>query len=250
MSDKQTSGFIARVAELGGARLILELMLVAGIFVLGYSLLQSRNANIRAEIEAKPAQSRIAARDAQAQQKVKQYQSLKKTKKTSQQIAQAFPEVADLPTPPSVFPPAPTTGPQSSKQAGGGEPKAGGTARPTSPGELPEAPTPQNWHDILPYTPSLPESLNSEKLGVTTSGLYFPPQDIKPLFDRLADCKAMEAHLGTCQANFKDMTAERDAYKKAARGGGFWVRLKSNTKMLLIGAGGGLVITCATGHCR
>lgn len=55
------------------------------------------------------------------------------------------------------------------------------------------------------------------------AGIFFPPADAKSLFDRLADCKAMESQLSACQQNYLDMKKERDLAAKAHRGS-FWQR--------------------------
>jgi preprotein translocase subunit Sss1 len=57
------------------------------------------------------------------------------------------------------------------------------------------------------------------------AGIVIPPEDVKPLFDRLADCKAMESQLSACQQNYLDMKKERDLAVKA-RSGSFWQRAK------------------------
>jgi hypothetical protein len=69
-----------------------------------------------------------------------------------------------------------------------------------------------------------------------------PPADLKPLFDRLQDCRACQEQLGAAQQDLSDerakvaaLTIERDAAVKAARGGGFWSRFRTDAKWFVIG---------------
>lgn len=69
-----------------------------------------------------------------------------------------------------------------------------------------------------------------------------PQADLKPLFDRLEDCRACQEELAHAQGDLEDERAkvsalaiERDAALKAARGGGFWSRLRSDVKWFAIG---------------
>lgn len=80
-----------------------------------------------------------------------------------------------------------------------------------------------------------------------------PEADLKPLYDYLQDCRACTAKLAAAQADLADerakvaaLTSERDAATKAAKGGGFWVRVKRGAKWLAVGAALGFVAAEAT----
>jgi len=69
-----------------------------------------------------------------------------------------------------------------------------------------------------------------------------PVEDLKPLFDFAADCKACQARLAASDAarqddavKLKAVTIERDAAVKAAKGGGKWASVRTAAKWLLIG---------------
>jgi hypothetical protein len=82
-----------------------------------------------------------------------------------------------------------------------------------------------------------------------------PQADLQPLFDHLEDCRACQERLATAQQDLNDERAkvsalmiERDAAVKAARGGGFWSRLRSNAKWFAIGGAMGAVAASAAHH--
>lgn len=78
----------------------------------------------------------------------------------------------------------------------------------------------------------------------------------------ILDCESNAAKLEACGkstdnlnrqlvAEVKDHEAtkrERDAYKKAAKGGAFWARLKGNAKWFVVGVAGGAALTVAIKH--
>lgn len=79
-----------------------------------------------------------------------------------------------------------------------------------------------------------------------------PQDDLKPLFDRLEDCRACQEQLATAQQDLIDergkvsaLTIERDAAVKAARGGGFWARFRSGLKWFAIGGALGALAASA-----
>jgi len=83
------------------------------------------------------------------------------------------------------------------------------------------SPVPDKGADSrLPTPHPFPDAPQSQQAGI-----FFPSADAKPLFDRLADCKAMESQLSACQQNYADMKKERDLAVKA-RQGSFWQRAK------------------------
>jgi len=82
-----------------------------------------------------------------------------------------------------------------------------------------------------------------------------PQADLQPLFDHLQDCQACQERLATAQQDLNDERAkvsalmtERDAAVKAARGGGFWSRLRSNAKWFAIGGALGTLAASAAHH--
>jgi hypothetical protein len=79
-----------------------------------------------------------------------------------------------------------------------------------------------------------------------------PQADLLPMFDHLEDCRACQERLATAQQDLNDerakvsaLTIERDAAVKAARGGGFWSRLRSNVKWFAIGGAMGALAASA-----
>jgi len=98
--------------------------------------------------------------------------------------------------------------------------------------------------EIPPPTPELPEP---------PAAATVPQADLKPIYDYLQDCRACQASLTVTRDNLVDeraklaaLTAERDAAIRAARGGGFWSRLRRNTKWFVIGAAAGALAATAS----
>jgi hypothetical protein len=74
-------------------------------------------------------------------------------------------------------------------------------------------------------------------------GVLLPSEDLKPLFDYVQDCRACDARTASAQQDLSDertkeqaITRERDTAVAAARGGGFWARLKRGAKWFGLGA--------------
>ena len=98
--------------------------------------------------------------------------------------------------------------------------------------------------EIPPSTPAQPEP---------PAVAIIPQADLKPLYDYLQDCRACEASLTVARDDLVDertklgaLTVERDAAIRAARGGGFWSRLRRNTKWFIIGAAAGALAATAS----
>lgn len=79
-----------------------------------------------------------------------------------------------------------------------------------------------------------------------------PREDLKPLFDRLQDCRACQEQLAAAEQDLSDerakvsaLTIERDAAVKAARGGGFWARFRAGVKWFAIGGAMGALAASA-----
>jgi len=97
--------------------------------------------------------------------------------------------------------------------------------------------------EIPPPTPELPEP---------PAAATVPQADLKPIYDYLQDCRACQASLTVARENMVDeqaklvaLSAERDAALRAARGGGFWSRLRRGTKWFVIGAAAGALAAAA-----
>jgi preprotein translocase subunit Sss1 len=194
MSDNPTAGANAIAAARAGGYWK-EIALIAALIaagVIGYSWLKAHDAWMRFQVESRIKDQQIALRDKQAATDRQTIEQLKKQTQTTQQIVREIPKVISLPAP------------VQESLVGSRSPLANDqrqTTKDPSAQVLPEAPPPQQ------------------------TGLWFPPADVKPLFDRLADCKAMESQLSACQQNYLDMKKERDLAVKA-HSGSFWQRAK------------------------
>lgn len=80
-----------------------------------------------------------------------------------------------------------------------------------------------------------------------------PQADLKPIFDAIEDCRACSAQLDAARADLRDdhvqlaaLTTQRDAALQAARGGGFWKRVKRAGKWFAIGVGVGAAVAAAS----
>jgi hypothetical protein len=167
--------------------------------VMGFSWLKAHDAWTRFQIVSQLKDQQIALRDKQASADSQTIEQLKKQAQTPQQIVREIPQVISLPVP------IRTEEAESRTQEAGKAPGHAfsplSSSPSTSPGQaLPEAPAPQ-------------------------SSIVIPPEDVKPLFDRLADCKAMETQISACRQNYLDMKKERDLAAKA-RTGSWWQRAK------------------------
>ncbi|MGH9712217.1 MAG: hypothetical protein ACRD5M_02850 [Candidatus Acidiferrales bacterium] len=159
-----------------------------------------------------------------------QIDALKRSTQTPAQILSELPKYISLPQPITLAPaasnPAATTG--TAQQRGtDASAKSGAVASP-APENLPDAPVAQ-----------------------------VPTADLKPLYDFVQDCRACQAQLAAAKLDAADdatkisaLARERDAAVTAARGGGFWLRLRRNTRWFVIGAAAGAAALCTTGHCR
>ena len=104
---------------------------------------------------------------------------------------------------------------------------------------------------ILPSPAPPPPALEGGKAAVTPPGpapALIPAEDLKPLYDFAADCKACQAKLASTQADLADEQAksqalqkERDAALQAAKGGSVWRRIGRAAKWLIIGAAAGAI---------
>ncbi len=79
-----------------------------------------------------------------------------------------------------------------------------------------------------------------------------PQASLKPLYDYLQDCRGCQMQLTAAKDDFTDertkvslLTIQRDTAVRAARGGGFWSRVKRNAKWFVIGGALGAVAVAA-----
>lgn len=124
--------------------------------------------------------------------------------------------------------------------------------------------------DWLPKQLATPEPVKIEVPRKTKSHpapaaiATIPQPDLPALRDYVESCKECSVRL---QAEQEDLAGqqeqlrlagerlsavekERDAALKAAKGGGFWHRLKNEFKWFAIGAGAGAAALCGSGHCK
>ena len=113
--------------------------------------------------------------------------------------------------------------------------------------QLPSAPVVTSPPDVKPVAAS--ETQNPLP-NAPSAGVYFPPEDVKPLFDKLADAKACDLKLNECTKENGLLETRAKAAEKAMHGGGFWSKLKSNSKWFVIGGGAAAGLLCGTGHCK
>lgn len=161
-----------------------------------------------------------------------QIDALKRATQTPAQIVGDLPKYISLPQPITLAPAGATNPPSTpasanTQQGTGASENAGAAASPTAE-NLPSAPV-----------------------------AHIPAADLKPLYDFVQDCRACQAQLAIARLNSADdakkiaaLTTERDAAVTAAKGGGFWLRLRRNTLWFAVGAGAGAAALCGTGHCR
>jgi len=198
--------------EIAGA-----LLALLAIAIIGGSWLGAREEGIRlkATLDAQKdvlaaAEKREADRAAVLKDSLAQLEDLKKRTQSPQQVVRQLPAVLPLPQPITLNVPA--TLPQGQPSKEGSEPEQTAT---------------------------------------------IPAADLKPLFDFAATCKecqakvlALEQDKADDAVKFDAVVKERDAAIDAAKGGGKWKRIKRAGKWFLIGAAGGAVALCGTGHCR
>lgn len=97
----------------------------------------------------------------------------------------------------------------------------------------------------------LPQSQSSQISGLipqADGGALIPAESLKPLFDHLAQCRIDSLALTACRQDKADVTDKFNAAVRAARGGGFWSRLRANKNAALVGAGVGAVLTYKFTH--
>jgi hypothetical protein len=106
-------------------------------------------------------------------------------------------------------------------------------------------------------SPPHSEEPDAPQLPAPETRIDIPQEDLKPLFDFSVQCQACENVVAKQKEALRlfaqevdDLKAERDAAVKAAKGGGFWRRLKSNAHWFAIGGAAAAGALCGTGHCK
>ena len=207
-------GWLPRAAA---AALVAGLALIA--VLAARSLLEARGARVRLEATLAAQQQVIAAAEKREQQRARDLQdalaqitALKNSVVAPHQIIRELPQYLPLPHPIQIVPSPPEPSPKPQTQQGSG----------TS-AEAPQKPIAQ-----------------------------MPVEDLKPLFDFVQDCRACKLQLAAAQADLQDERAKRDAVSKqrdaaikAAKGGGFWSRLRRGAKWFLIGGAVGAAAASA-----
>lgn len=109
----------------------------------------------------------------------------------------------------------------------------------------------------LPNQPGIPLGQNRSQVSPAPPVAEIPTADLKPLYDFVQDCRSCQAQLTAARLDAADnalkigaLTHERDAAITAAKGGGFWLRLRRNAVWLVVGAAASASALCASGHCR
>ena len=217
-------------------------LVVLGLLALGIrSWLEAHDDRMKMQATITAQQQLIAAADARErdraatlQQTLAQIADLKRRVQTPAQILSALPQYLPLPKPIEIAPP-PTPAQEQASTAT--QPLAGAAAQSDG----------QGTHSNRQGT-ALPEK---SPLALPEKPMaQMPLGDLKPLYDFVQDCRSCQAQLVASQADLRDertksaaLATERDAAVKAAKGGGFWSRLKRHAKWLAIGAGIGVALT-------
>jgi len=101
---------------------------------------------------------------------------------------------------------------------------------------------------LLPHPLSIAIAPSTSDVPEPPAVINVPQTDLKPLFDRLEECRACQEQLATARQDLADarakdsaLTIERDAAVKAARGGGFWSRFRIGAKWFAIGGAMGAI---------
>ncbi len=94
-----------------------------------------------------------------------------------------------------------------------------------------------------------PANANGQINSAPPAIIRVPQEDLKPLYDAVADCQICQAKLTAAQGDLSDertkfaaATAERDAAIRVARGT-FWKRTRTAAKWIIIGAAAGAVLS-------
>ena len=168
-------------------------------------------------------------RDAALQTQLEAMRSAVAKNQTPQQIAQWLPKQLPLPAPVTIS--IPNSAASATAASGKGSVK----------------------NSVAPSSSSAPPAVAT-----------IPQQDLVPIRNAVESCEECSKKLAVAQqdAAAKDQQLklageqlsaaenERDAAITAAKGGGFWIRLRRNAKWFALGAGAAVSALCASGHCK
>ncbi len=104
----------------------------------------------------------------------------------------------------------------------------------------------------VPKNPEQPATINvpQRRIPEVTEAVQGCQQCKLDLNARTQELSFSQQQKQKLDGSLKAMTAERDTWKAAAKGGSFWQRTKRSAKWLAIGAGAGAVALCGSGHCK
>jgi hypothetical protein len=221
---------------------VIATLVLLGLLALGVrSWLEAHDDFAKMQATIAGQQQLIAAADAREhdraaslQQTLGQIADLKRRVQTPAQILSSLPQYLPLPQPIEIAPPPTPAYEQASTTT---QPLAAALAQLD----------PQGTHSNRQGT-AVPEKSASALPEKPMAQI--PLEDLKPLYDFAQDCRSCQAQLSASQADLRDertksaaLATERDAAVKAAKGGGFWSRLKRDAKWLAIGVGIGVALT-------
>jgi hypothetical protein len=194
------------------------------------------------------ADARERDRDASLKATLAQIAALKRATQTPEQVLRDLPNYLPLPQPITLSP-ASSAGVQ---ERSAGHQGIGTSSRQGSGTSQNSTPAAASGN---PQTSSSPPSPLQELPSAPVAQI--PGADLKPLYDYAQDCRACQARLASAKQDATDnaaklaaLTRERDAAIRAAKGGGFWLRLRHNALWFVVGASAGAAALCASGHCR
>ncbi len=203
------------------------------------SWLDAHQARVHLQATLEAQQQVIAAAEKREQQRAQdlrdalaQIAALKVGVTTPQQVVRELPRYLSLPQPIQItLPGAPQASPPAANSGSGA---AGLGASGGAPA-----------HDAQ-------QGSGASEKSAAPAVAQMPVEDLKPLFDFVQDCRACNVQLAAAQADRSDdqvklaaLTKERDAAVRAAKGGGFWLRLRRGAKWFLIGGAVGAAAVAA-----
>ncbi len=178
----------------------------------GHAYVSSRGNTIRAQQVRDDVAQQITGLRTDLSTELAKIKADKKQVKTSAQIVQRLPQYIPLPKPIFLQPPE----------------------------TVPTHPTHSVLAGLLPDAPSASQG----------SALVIPAESVTAFWEHETSCKEDALKLGECRQELPLIKKRAVAAEKAMKGGGFWTRLKANSKWLVFGAASGVAAACATGHCK
>ncbi|MGA8220597.1 MAG: hypothetical protein WB780_03015 [Candidatus Acidiferrales bacterium] len=245
-------------------------LLLAGLAI--HAWLSSRDDQLRLQATLATQKQLIDAADARERDRatslnatLAQIAALKRTTQTPEEILRDLPNYLSLPQPLTL---SPSSKGATAKQGSAASSKSAPTSELAESGSTrkgiaacPEGNAPPECSSRGSVSPSSPSTTGTsvtapQELPASPSA-QIPTVDLKPLYDFVQDCRACQAQLASAKLDAADnatkitaLTRERDAATTAAKGGGFWLRLRRNVLWFAVGVGAGAVALCSTGHCR